>query len=264
MADASPSQEAPPDPEEAADVREGSSKGSEDAPVEAAAADAPGTYSEADVVKAKQRSARRRVFWGALVAVASSLVITMLKPLPKEPGEVGEVEPTGPSEAVVPETQTFATRISEGKILPIWKFDEKTFRAVLVRNGVKYTFSAKFLTAPATTDFDKMEALLLEGVPKLLEKCTPNEEQVRTLRNHFLTRDAVLGDTACGKIVFSIEWNVTETKGNRRCLSGKNDMAWAEAHEGRSVTFGGRIVSLRPSKRTGFIAAGFLGALAWL
>ncbi|KAL8452464.1 hypothetical protein Emed_001321 [Eimeria media] len=176
--------------------------------------------------------------------------------LTKEPGEVGEVEPTGPSEAVVPKTSEIEALptefqpkidaliawareapVSEGKILPVFEVQKKTFEEVVVRNGVKYTLSAKYWPAlnhrllriippaapdfltlrttsspPATNDLDKIAGLLLKGFPKLLERCTPNEERIRRFGNEFLTRDALFGDTKCGQVHLSIGMKRDEEK----------------------------------------------------
>ncbi|KAL8443327.1 hypothetical protein Emed_006910 [Eimeria media] len=90
--------------------------------------------------------------------------------------------------------------VSRGQLVPIWTLEKKTFEQSVVRNGVTYTLSAKYLRAPSTTATEKMADLLLKGVPKLFEECTP-EEQALMLRTRTVRREALFGDTTTGTIL---------------------------------------------------------------
>ncbi|KAL8450178.1 hypothetical protein Emag_003332 [Eimeria magna] len=192
------------------DSLEGSSYSSEPEAVEAFPAGRAETSVKAEAVKTTRQYAKRRAFLSVLAVVASGLLLAM--PVRKQPQLVGakfpgvpkkdpektpikfKDKPTGFSEGsdedsekedgelkVEPPLLEFEEEIDDlvewvrqmpapkDKTLHRPELEKNKFEEVACFNGLKYIFSGKF----------RMAALVLEGLPKLIEKCSANAEDAR-------------------------------------------------------------------------------------
>ncbi|KAL8444487.1 hypothetical protein Emed_006184 [Eimeria media] len=83
------------------------------------------------------------------------------------------------------------------------ELENNKFEEVVRIDGLKYTFSGVFRKLTPSYDPDEMAASVAEGVPKLVEKCSPNAEEARRLsREHMHYR--FFGNWEHGEVLVSV------------------------------------------------------------
>ncbi|KAL8433310.1 hypothetical protein ACSSS7_003994 [Eimeria intestinalis] len=77
------------------------------------------------------------------------------------------------------------------------------FKEVLRIDGLKYIFWSEIRKLTPAYDPKEMTALLLKGVPELVEKCRSNEEEARSLQRHHV-QYRFFGDWESGEVFVSV------------------------------------------------------------